>query len=99
MYEMYARRRNWKFDLMSYNEEEKGGGVREAMAEINSNGNPMIHLNEEDGEEDELANGGVYKNLKFESAVHRVQRPGDGNARADSHLHRFRGDYPESRRE
>ena len=74
MYEMYARRRNWKFDLMSYSEEEKGGGVREAMAEINSNGNPTIHLNEEDGEEDELANGGVYKNLKFESGVHRVQR-------------------------
>jgi len=74
MYEMYARRRNWKFDLMSYNEEEKGGGVREAMAEINSHGNPMINLNEEDGEEDELANGGVYKNLKFESGVHRVQR-------------------------
>ena len=78
MYEMYARRRNWKFDLMSYTEEEKGGGVREAMAEIinNNNNNSMSSaLNYDDGEHnDELANGGVYKNLKFESGVHRVQR-------------------------
>ena len=72
MYEMYARRRNWRFDTMSYTEEEKGGGVREAMAEI-SGGNVKVDNYPED-EDDELANGGVYKNLKFESGVHRVQR-------------------------
>jgi peptide chain release factor 1 len=63
---------------MSYTEEEKGGGVREAMAEIinNNNNNSMSSaLNYDAGEHnDELANGGVYKNLKFESGVHRVQR-------------------------
>ena len=72
MYEMYARRRNWRFDTMSYTEEEKGGGVREAMAEV-SGGNVKVDNYPED-EDDELANGGVYKNLKFESGVHRVQR-------------------------
>ena len=82
---------------MSYTEEEKGGGVREAMAEV-SGGNVKVDNYPED-EDDELANGGVYKNLKFESGVHRPTRPGDRNARKDSHVNRLRGNYPESWRE
>ena len=42
------------------------------MAEV-SGGNVKVDNYPED-EDDELANGGVYKNLKFESGVHRVQR-------------------------
>jgi peptide chain release factor 1 len=62
MYEMYSKRKNWKFETMSYSEEEKGGGVREAMAEINISSG------------DSSSSSGIYSNLKYESGVHRVQR-------------------------
>ena len=53
MYARYADGRHWRLELLS-SSEKRGGGFKEAIAEITGSG--------------------AYSRLKYESAVHRVQR-------------------------
>jgi peptide chain release factor 1 len=67
MYEKYAVAMGWQFRTLSEQEDENlGGALREASAEISSG-----HMG--DKEEKKIAPS-VYSCLKFESGTHRVQR-------------------------
>jgi len=64
MYEKYAERKGWAFEIMSISEGEVGG-VREAIVSIKGKN--------------------VFRDLKFESGTHRVQRVPETEAKGRVH--------------
>jgi peptide chain release factor 1 len=64
MYEKYAGRKGWKFEIMSLSESE-AGGVRETIVSLKGKN--------------------VFRDLKFESGTHRVQRIPETEAKGRVH--------------
>ena len=64
MYELHAKRRGWRFEMLSCSRQESGG-YREAAASFEAPANVGVDADVSDS---------AYSALRFESGVHRVQR-------------------------
>lgn len=64
MYELHAKRRGWRFEMLSCSRQESGG-YREAAASFEAPANVGVDADVADS---------AYAALRFESGVHRVQR-------------------------
>ena len=68
MYELLAKKRGWRFEMLSSSRQESGG-FREAAASLEAVGSHSPVSNSSEFETDS-----AYSALRFESGVHRVQR-------------------------
>ena len=71
MYELLAKKRGWRFEMLSSSRQESGG-FREAAASLEAVGS---HAGDSSRARDsEFETDSAYAALRFESGVHRVQR-------------------------
>ena len=64
MYELLAKKRGWRFEMLSSSRQESGG-FREAAASLEAVGSHV-------GSDSEFETDSAYSALRFESGVHRV---------------------------
>ena len=67
MYELHAKRRGWRFEMLSSSRQESGG-FREAAASLEAVGSHAV------SNSNAFETDSAYSALRFESGVHRVQR-------------------------
>jgi len=72
MYELLAKKRGWRFEMLSSSRQESGG-FREAAASLEAVGSHAGDSSRVRGDS-EFETDSAYAALRFESGVHRVQR-------------------------
>ena len=72
MYELLAKKRGWRFEMLSSSRQESGG-FREAAASLEAVGSHAGDSSRARGDS-EFETDSAYAALRFESGVHRVQR-------------------------